>query len=89
LVCIKCNGVTIYSCSVSSKAFNCSGTWTTAARKVDYNDLIHIVTCVSRPNFDDEQVRARVTMTSITQGVGTYCMGSPTSQASEFGIVPE
>ena len=87
-VCIKCNGTTIYQCSVSSKAFTCSGTWTTAARCVDYNDLIHIVTCVSRSNLDD-CVRARLIMTSITQGVGTYCVGSPNSQSSEYGILPE
>jgi hypothetical protein len=87
LVCVICNGVGIYQCSVSSKAYNCSGTWTTIARKVDYNDLIHIVTCVSI--FGESIATARVSLDSITQCVGTYCKGSPTSQVSGTGFLPE
>jgi len=84
--CVKvvCNGAAIYQCSVCGKIFDCSGIWTTAARKVDYNDTINIITCASN-NTVDSAVFSRIRVSSITQCVGTYCLGSPDSQASVLG----
>jgi hypothetical protein len=83
-VSVKCNNVEIFACSVSAAIYNCTGTWTTAARKVDYNDLIHIVTCIES-GFGSDTGFASVGVTSITQGVGTYCLGSSMHQSSAIG----
>jgi len=88
LVCIRCNNVQIYCCALSGKAYSQSGSWITTARRVDSNDLIHIVTCVDRGVLND-CVRSQLVLSSITQCVGTYCVGSPNRQSSEYGIIPE
>jgi hypothetical protein len=81
-VSVICNNTSIYSCAINNCAiFDCNGTWTTTARKVDCNDCIHIVTGVYNGTIDSS-VMACVQVTSITQCVGTYCLGSPSSQAS-------
>jgi hypothetical protein len=88
-VCIKCNGATIYQCCVASKSFNCLGSWTTTARKVDYNDLIHIITYAEVFGFGDS-ASATISVASITQCVGTMCRGATYSQTANAGdIAPE
>ena len=87
IVCIRCNNVQIYCCSVSGKVFSCSGSWTTTARRVDYNDLIHIVTCVSN-GVEGDSVNASIYVSSITQCVGTYCRGTTFGQYVDLGEVP-
>jgi len=77
-VCILCNGTCIYGCGYNGiGTFNVSGTF--AARCVDYNDTINIITCASINVDDTAAANASITISSITAGVGTYCIGTPSS----------
>jgi len=83
--CVKiiCNSVTIHQCAVSGNIYDCTGTWN-AASIVDSNDVVNIITCVSN-SVTDDIVMSCIRMTSITQSVGTYYLGSPSSQTSYLG----
>jgi hypothetical protein len=83
-VVLLCNGTAICTKTVSAKgACNCSGTWSTV---VTYGDCIEVITCATAqlavnggqatPSY------ATIYMTSITNGVGSFSIGTSTFSGS-------
>ena len=85
---LVCNGTTVCTCTILATAVIRTGTWT---EYMDYNDSICFVTCtdsglVMIGGFSVTE--ATLSIDSITQGVGTYCIGSPDSISSVSAVVP-
>lgn len=82
-VCIVCNGTCLYGCAIDTKlAKNLSGNW--SGIPVDYNDNVYLCACACNDNPSDN-VLGCITLASITNGVGTYSIGTPTYVISTVG----
>lgn len=76
---LLCNSIIICSCVVTTKSPAEDYTGTFALRCYDYNDTIHVETEVSTVEIP---ANAEVTLCSLTNVVGSYCIGFPSSAYS-------
>ena len=82
---INCNGTTIRSCSIGGiSGFNCNGTFSVFTQS--YGDSIVISTSANDGTYISG-TEAGITLCSLTQCVGTYCIGYPSSDWSYAGLV--
>ena len=83
-----CNGVSIHCCVIAGKsAYNCVGSWNLDC--VDYNDCIDIITLADRGAATVGcYAYAEVLICAITNCVGTYTIGTPSTQQAYSGIIP-
>ena len=85
-VCLLCNGSCLYGCCYYGKlSETCSGTW--SGLKVDYNDVIELRTCtnIGSSSFS-YPIESCVRLSNVTNGVGSFCVGSPSYTCSSIGI---
>lgn len=76
-VCLVCNGITVCTCIITATAVLQTGTW---SEYIDYNDNICFVTKTDTGLVlvgDFSITEARLTLEGITQGSGSYSIGSP------------
>ena len=80
-VCITCNGVCICGCCIGTRtAYNCAGTF--AARCVAYGNCLNIYTSACISALDTVKACATIYISTLTNCVGCFCIGTPQSQVS-------
>lgn len=87
-VALVCNGTTVCTCTILATSVIRTGTW---SEYMDYNDSICFVTCTDSGLViigGSSITQATLSIDGITQGVGTYCIGSPDSISSTSTVIP-